>query len=86
MKSITIHKLDPDLAEQLEKRAKRDGSSVNQTVKRLLRSALGLRKPEQTDHRDDFMDLFGSWTAEEATAFETRIAETRVHDANDWER
>lgn len=86
MKSITIHKLDPDLAEQLEKRAKREGSSVNQTVKRLLRAALGLRKPDPVDHRDDFMDLFGSWTAEEAAAFEARVAETRAIDANDWER
>jgi hypothetical protein len=86
MKSITIHKLEPDLAEQLEKRAKREGRSLNQTVKGLLRSALGLRKPDPIDHRDDFADLFGSWTPDEASAFDARVQEKRPIDASDWER
>ena len=86
MKSITIHKLEPDLAEQLEKRAKREGSSLNQTVKGLLRAALGLRKPGPIDHREDFRDLFGSWTEEEAKALEARVAEKRAIEASDWDR
>lgn len=84
MKSITIHKLDSDLAEQLEKRAKRDGSSLNRTVKSILRNALGLSKPALIDHRNDFLDLFGSTPKEEAEEVQKRIDEARTIDPSDW--
>jgi hypothetical protein len=86
MKSITIHKLEPDLADRIEKQAKRDGVSINRTIKSILRNALGLNKPAPIDHRDDFLDLFGSWSTEESAALEARIREARRIETSDWQR
>tara|TARA_R110002167_G_scaffold218710_2_gene423365 strand:- start:97 stop:357 length:261 start_codon:yes stop_codon:yes gene_type:complete len=86
MKSFTIHKLDAKLAESLELRARREGLSVNQTVKILLSESLGLKKPSPVDHRADFEDLAGSWSEAEARAFEERVNPTRTVDPADWSR
>ena len=86
MKSFTIHKLDSELAEQLEKRARRDGLSLNRTVKDILRTALGLDKTPAENHRSDFTDLFGSWSQEEASAFDQRNRKARTVDPGDWNR
>ncbi len=86
MKSITIHKLDADLAEQLEKRARRDGTSLNRTVKSILRTSLGLDKKSIEDHRSDFADLFGSWSKEDALAFDERTSNARTVNSSDWDR
>ena len=86
MKSITIHKLETELAQRIEQRAKRDGVSLNQTIKSILRSSLGLTKPPPVDHRDDFLDLFGSWSAEESAAIDARISEARRIEPTDWRR
>ena len=86
MKSFTIHKLDSQLAESLENRARREGLSVNQTVKILLSESLGLKKSPPVDHRSDFEDLSGSWTKAEAEAFEARVQTTRTVDIDEWSR
>ncbi len=86
MKSITIHKLDPDLAKSLEERAKREGASLNRTIKSILRSALGLNKPAPIDHRNDFKDLFGTWSKEEGKAFDARTSGTRQINPSEWGR
>ena len=85
MKSITIHKLDEALARVLEERARREGVSINRLVKRLLRSALGLEKEPEPDHRRDFLDLFGTWSDRETTEFHKRIEELETIEPQDWE-
>ena len=85
MKSITIHKLDEALARELEERARREGLSINQMVKKLLRSALGLEKTLEPDHRDDFLDLFGTWSGRETGDFHGRIEELERIESQDWE-
>jgi hypothetical protein len=85
MKSITIHKLDETLARVLEERARREGVSINQIVKRLLRSALGLEKAPEPDHREDFLDLFGTWSDRETEDFHGRIEELERIEPQDWE-
>ena len=75
MKSITIHKLDDDLAGELELHARREGGSINRLVKRLLRASLGLDKPAAINRRADFEDLFGGWSEEEEQGFKRRMAD-----------
>ena len=85
MGSITIHKMDDDLARALEERSRREGVSMNRLVKRLLRSALGLEKEPETDHRGDFLDLFGTWTDRETADFHRRIEDLERIEPTDWE-
>ena len=86
MKSFTIHKLDAELADSLEKRARREGLSINQTVKVILSESLGLKKRSPVDHSQDFADLAGSWSSREADEFDARVAAQREVRSEDWER
>ncbi|MFQ5742205.1 MAG: ribbon-helix-helix protein, CopG family [Acidobacteriota bacterium] len=84
MKSFTIHNLDDETAKLLDERARRENSSINRAVKRLLRSALGLDDRPPTDHRAEFMDLFGTWTDGEAATFDEAIRALRSVERDDW--
>jgi len=84
MKSITIHKLDDDIVKHLEERAERERKSLNQVVKGLLRSALGLGELPSPDRRAEFADLFGTWTRDEAQAFDALVADLEQVEAEDW--
>jgi len=83
VKSITIHKLDDDLAGVLELHARREGVSINRLVNRLLRSSLGLEKPAAVDRRADFEDLFG-WSEEEEQRFKRRLADLEQIAPGEW--
>jgi len=85
-KSITIHKLDPELAQRLERKARAEGKSLNRIIKALLEESLGLSEKPPPDHRQAFEDLFGSWKPSEAEAFKERLKETRSVRADDWDR
>lgn len=84
MKSITIHKLDDDLVQCIETRAHKEGTSINRTIKMLLRIALGLEKPPETDNRDQFLDLFGTWSSHEAEEFHSRLKDLEKVDLEEW--
>ena len=84
MRSITIHKLDDELGDKLAQVAERNGTSLNQVVKQLLRKALGLDTGSPTNHRSEFEDLFGTWTDAEANGFNQRIREFDEIDSEDW--
>jgi len=82
MKSITVHKLDEGLMREIEKRANEQSTSLNRTIKQLLRQALGLgsdKKPAV-----DFSDLCGVWTAAELKQFEENTADLNRVQAGDW--
>lgn len=84
MKSITIHGLDAELYERIKEKAKRQGLSLNKTIKSLLEKSLGINRAPGGDHREDFLEFFGAWTEEEAMEFEQSIADFEKVDAEDW--
>lgn len=69
MKSITIHKIDDDTERVLVNRARDEGISLNQLIKRLLREALGLSESRDA-RRADFAGFCGSWNKEDVAEFE----------------
>ncbi len=85
MKSITIHGLDETLDKLIRKRAKKQGSSLNKTIKRLLEESLGFHRKQNSDHRDDFLDLFGVWTKRESEQFMSQIKDLEKIDKEDWQ-
>lgn len=84
MKSITIHNLDDPLERLLQVRAKSQGMSLNKTIKSLLAEALGIRQNKTLNNKNEFMDLFGSWSAAEARSFLKAIHDFEKIDAKDW--
>ena len=49
MSTITIHQLEPDIAQQLEQRAAQHGRTVELEIKAILKSVLAPKKPSNID-------------------------------------
>jgi len=82
VKTMTIPNVPPDLAAALEAEALQRGLSLNQTVRALLREALGLA--EETEQRNGLRRLAGSWTEQEFNEFERTVRSFRETDEELW--
>ena len=85
MKSITLHGLDSKLYERIKEKAKRQGLSLNKTIKNLLEKSLGIKNHNRTDHREDFIEFCGVWTEAEAKEFAGAIEDFEKIDPRDWQ-
>ncbi len=82
MKPITLRNLPPEVARFVRKKAAADKTSLNKAVAALLEEQLGLKaKPEK---KRDLSWLVGSWSKEEADAFDRSLAEQRQIDPEIW--
>ncbi len=79
MKSITIHGIDKEMEKLIRQRAKSAGRSVNKTAKELIGRSLGLGERKK-DNREDFADLCGVWSKEEAETFLAPIGDEEQID------
>jgi hypothetical protein len=84
MKSLTIHAMDDQLAAQIKHRAQEMSVSMNELVKMVLAEGLGIKAPVAPPHHDDFAVFCGTWTDDEARAFESGIADMRKVDPEEW--
>lgn len=86
MKAITLRNLPPPVARAIEAKAKKEKTSLNQTVIGLLALATGhvAGKGTKTLHHD--LDKFaGRWTQREADAFDAHLRDMRRVNPKDWE-
>jgi len=84
MKSITIHGLDEHLDRSIRALADKEGLSMNKTIKKVLRSALGLEGQGKTIRREQFTDLFDTWSKQELEKFQKYTAGFSRVDPSDW--
>jgi ferritin-like protein len=83
LRSISVHGIEDDILKAIEKRAKREGRSVNRVVKDLIAKGLGLGdKPP--DNRAMFEDLSGVWTEAQEREFLDSLADLETTDEEDW--
>ena len=80
---MSIHDLDETLATLIRERARAQGTSLNQTIKRLIEEALGVRITRNR-HRKDFEKFCGMWSKREAAAFDKSTSEFGKVNAEDW--
>jgi len=85
MGTLTIHALDPAVEKRVRAKARREGKSMNQALKELLATSVGIGPSHDTDHRSDFTEFHGVWTEAEAKAFDEAIADLEKVDPADWE-
>ncbi len=83
MSAITLRNIPPQLEEAIRKRADGYGFSLNKTVLRMLEEAAGQLKVTGRLHHD-LDHLAGTWSDEEAAAFEAALAEQRSVDPEPW--
>jgi hypothetical protein len=85
VKTVTLRNLPPALARAIRRRADEDGTSLARAVIALLEERLRLSGPAQRRVYHDLDELAGSWTDEEAAAFEGALADQRRIDTGLWE-
>jgi hypothetical protein len=83
MKHLTIRDIPPELARGLEAEKKRLGQSLNQTLKDLLRQALGLESTSPP--AENGLGRFaGTWSDEELSEFEKNTSVFEAVDPELW--
>lgn len=84
MKAVTLRNLPPSLDRTIRQRAKKKGVSVNKVVIRLLQEHLGESEKRPVHRYHDLDELAGSWSKQEAEAFERTLAKQRAIDPEMW--
>ena len=86
MNQLTVRGFDDELAERIQRLAKRDGTSLNQAAVKLLRKGAGLADPAQkTDTVGASLDLLiGSWSDDEAAELDAALEEFETIDESAW--
>ena len=75
---ITVRNVDPELSRQLRAIGAERGESLNNTVLRLLRDAVGL------DARRERLRRYVGWTADDLDEFTTALRAQRAVDERYW--
>lgn len=83
MSSITIHGLDKETDQKLREVARSERTSINRTLKKLLRTSLGIA-PQPTDHREHFTDLCGAWSDKDLAEFKKATTDFDKVNHEDW--
>ena len=83
MRQITLRGIPEDLKREIQSRARARGESLNKSVIRLLRQAVGLDRPERK--KRDLSALAGKWGSREATEFERNVRVFETIDADLWQ-
>ena len=76
---LTVRNVDADLARRLRSISTERGESLNTTVLRVLREAVG------PDARRAQLLRYATWTEDDAQEFDAALAEQRVVDRRLWE-
>jgi hypothetical protein len=84
MTAITLRNIPPKLHDVIQRRADTDGLSLNKTVIRMLEEAAGQRTVTTRELHDDLDHLAGTWSDEDAAAFESALVEQRRVDPELW--
>ncbi|MDO8811564.1 MAG: hypothetical protein Q7J38_06005 [Gallionella sp.] len=84
MASMSIRGLDDQALSRLKSQAEQEGSSLNSLVLRLLQGTGTDSQPGALQKFDDLDALAGTWSKQEAQAFERNTAAFSEVDATLW--
>jgi plasmid stability protein len=80
MKSMTVRGIDEDISRILKDKAKREGTSVNSLLLRIVKEGLGMAKRKRNVIHSDLDHLTGGWSEEEYLEFQKKISDFEVVD------
>jgi plasmid stability protein len=84
MTTMTIRGLDDLTINALREKAKKDGSSVNAALVKLLQEELGIKKKKRTVVYNDLDHLAGTWSDKDYKEFLQATADFAKIDENVW--
>jgi hypothetical protein len=83
MKSITIHNIDDVTTKKLDELSRKNGTSLNKTIKKVINHALGLDSDKAGSTHNDFNEFCGIWNAVDGVNFEKAISDFEKIDAEE---
>ena len=84
MNAITVRKLPPAVAKAVKEKARKEKLSLNKAIVRLLEEATGTEKGKKKVAHHDLDRFFGTWTKQEADAFDEALREQRQVEPEMW--
>lgn len=84
MSVMTVRGIDDKVLRALKEKAKKEGASVNATLLRVLREALGFEKKTRTIAYDDLDHLAGTWSKKDYSEFRKKINDFEKIDEDIW--
>jgi plasmid stability protein len=84
MTTMTLRGIDDTISGALKEKARREDTSVNTVMLRILKEGLGLEKKKRNVVYDDLDHLAGTWSAEDAAEFEKATAVFEKVDEDMW--
>ncbi len=84
MKSITVRDIDEQLDRMLRSKARTEGFSLNQTIKKILAEALGSYDCHKNGEKQDFSEFCGLWSEDDLSEFEKAAADFEQIYEGDW--
>jgi hypothetical protein len=84
MKTVTLRNIPPALDRMINARRNAKGMSLNKVVLNLLEEHLGSSGTPKSSEHQDLDDLAGSWSKQEADAFDKTLARQRSIDKDLW--
>ncbi len=84
MTTMTLRGIDDTIAKSLKEMARRENTSVNAVMLRIIKESLGLDKKRRQTVYDDLDHLAGTWNVQDAAEFESATAVFEKIDAEIW--
>lgn len=84
MSVMTVRGIDDKILRALKEKAKKESSSVNAALLRVLRDALGFEKKVRTIVYDDLDHLAGTWSKKDYSEFQSKIDDFEKVDDKMW--
>jgi len=84
MGTMTIRGLDDLTTKTLKERAKKEGTSINTALLKLIKEELGLHKKKRTVVYDDLDHLAGTWSEKDFKEFLKKIEDFEKIDDKMW--
>lgn len=84
MRQLTLREIHPELEREIRRIAAERGTSINKTVKALLAEALGVQ--HSSHKRRDLSEFSGSWSEQEAAAFDSAMQVFERIDDEVWKQ
>ncbi|RQD75365.1 hypothetical protein [Desulfonatronospira sp. MSAO_Bac3] len=80
MQQITIRGIDPEVEQEIRRRADQNQKSINQTIKEIIYEQIRPVKPPTSSLKQ----LSGGWTQEDAAEFESAVKFCEQIDEEMW--
>ncbi|HBG04135.1 MAG: hypothetical protein A2075_01125 [Geobacteraceae bacterium GWC2_58_44] len=84
MTTMTLRGIDDAISGALKEKARREDTSVNTVMLRILKESLGIEKKKRIVIYDDLDHLAGTWSLKDLTEFENATSAFEKVDADMW--